>query len=105
MDVDKLNKITVANLIEICRRRMQLSRLDRQTRGNLNSAISRQHITVQESINADASNAIQSGLTKIRKTRKSAGAEGGQGPSKRARLGPEKTDNVEANGESCDTLQ
>lgn len=67
MELNKLDRITVANLIGICQRHVLLSRLDRQTRASLYDAISRQPITVQQTINIEANNAIEAGLTKYRK--------------------------------------
>lgn len=63
---------------------MQLSRLDRQTRASLYSAISCQNADVQEFINRDASEAIGRGLTKYGKRRLEG--EGSQKPSSRPRL-------------------
>ena len=81
MDDEKLGKISITNLKNICKHHMRLSHLDCRTRASLYLAISGQHSTVQETINVEATNAIRSGLTKYR--RESREGEGGQGPSKR----------------------
>ena len=64
MDVNKLGKISVTSLVDICRRQMRMSRLDCQSRASIYSAISGQDTIVQESINTAVNNAIQSGLVK-----------------------------------------
>ena len=101
MDVERLKKISVENLKIICRRHMKLTRLDSRTRTGLYSAISGQHATVQESINAEASRAIESGLTKY--GQESRKEEGSQGPSKRRRANQEMAENIDLdmNGENC----
>lgn len=84
MDVDKLEKITLANLMNICRQYMQLSHLDRRTRANLYNAISGQLPNIQDAINVDVCNIIQCGIVKFGKKR--GAVDDGQGPSKRQRL-------------------
>jgi len=79
MDVNRLGQINVANLTNICKRHMQLSYLDCRSRASIYSVISGQQIIVQEAINWEASNDIQSGLTKY--AWKSKESESGQGPS------------------------
>ena len=67
MDPTKLERITVADLIGICQHHLSLSRLDHQSRASIWNAISQQPITVQQTINTEANNTIEAGLTKHRK--------------------------------------
>jgi hypothetical protein len=82
MEVNMVEKISVVNLIDICKRHMQLSRIDRQTKALLYSAISNQDSNFQESISKDVSNAIQSGLVKYGTTRKNKESKSDCGPNK-----------------------
>jgi hypothetical protein len=90
MGIDKLGRISVALLKDVCTQHMPLSRLDRQSRANLYFAIARQDRTVQELINSGASNAIEAGLTKHRKRTRNQEGEDGQGPSQRPRPNQEE---------------
>lgn len=89
MDVDQLEKIAVANLVDICKGHFTLSRLDRQTRASVYDAISRQSIAVQQTINDLTIAAVEAGLGKYRK-REHEG-DGYQAFSKRRRLPVEDT--------------
>ena len=100
MDLNKLSRITVANLTAICRTYMTLSRLDCQTRGSLYSAIQIQPTFVQEAINVGVERAIQSGLVKHGKTRERREDEDFQVSRKRQHLQEEERDSTEENGEN-----
>ena len=67
MDFNKSNKITVVDLIAICRCHMVLSRLDCQTRAKLYTAIQNQNSYVQKAIDIGVEMAIGGGLVKYAK--------------------------------------
>ena len=99
MDVDRLRQINIANLTNICKHHMQLSYLDCRSRASIYSMISGQQIIVQEAINGEASNTIQSGLMKY--GWKSKESESGQGPSKQQKTSQHVVDGNGKNGEEC----
>jgi hypothetical protein len=77
MDPEKLGQLTLENLKDICGRHMRLSHINRRTRASLYAAISGQHVTVQQPVNAEVGNTIQSGIGKKRKE-----SDGDQGSRK-----------------------
>ena len=67
MDVNKMDRITVVTLTDICKQHFHLSRKECNSKTGIHAAIFRQPIPVQQKIDLDITKAIENGLTKHRK--------------------------------------